>query len=119
MGHWQTHLQSLLHVVERSIDSYIKYFPTIFRESFEFCPREPLRDMFHFQLVGLSARHQENSETRERTYREPINEERVRDHGSFDVVRCPFCGLQELVFVGLDVHSIGHLHDERSSHTSD
>ena len=52
-------------------------------------------------------------------YREYIDEERARDDGTFKVLHRPFCSLQKLVFVGLDVDSIGDFHGERSSHTGD
>jgi len=45
-----THLQSLLHVIERAIDSYIKESSTDLRELFESRPGEPLWDVFYFRL---------------------------------------------------------------------
>jgi len=33
------------------------------------------------------------------------------------VFGCPLGGLQKLVFVRLDIHSVGHFHHDRSGHT--
>ena len=58
-----------------------------------------------------------NSETRGRTYWEYINEKRASNYSSSNAIHCVFCSLQELVLVGLNVHAIGHFHDERPGHT--
>ena len=46
----ETHLQSLFHIIERTIDSYIKESSTDLGELFESRPGEPLWDVFYFGL---------------------------------------------------------------------
>ena len=35
------------------------------------------------------------------------------------MLHCQICGLQKLVFVGLDVHTVRYLHDECTGHAGD
>jgi len=37
----------------------------------------------------------------------------------FEVLHCPFRGLQELVFVGLYFYTVGHFHDKSPGDTRD
>ena len=94
----QTHLQALLHVLERTIDSCIKQSPTFFCEMFESRTREPVRDVFDF---GANRQHSLGSrglET-ERTYRERVDKEGAGNHDPVCVPHRALYRLQELVFL--------------------